>query len=188
MSYWAFCIGDVFSHVLKIKLRSTRIYVHKEEVSEKMYYLVGVSIWWTWGRLDNFLNDPFCNHLPLFGWNSGGNNCRSLSSFGSRLKLVWLNSHYHFLHWWWSLAEEYIRGSWKKVEWLPIAGHRFWTILLLQTGWAGLVKRKNRGLRKNECINSVPLLRGLRIQGQFAAVEDLELSWIYVFSIFPTMC
>ena len=27
-----------------------------------------------------------------------------------------------------------------------------------------------------KCINSVPLLRELRIQGQFAAVEDLELS------------
>ena len=27
-----------------------------------------------------------------------------------------------------------------------------------------------------KCINSVPLLRGLRIQDRFAAVEDLELS------------
>ena len=27
-----------------------------------------------------------------------------------------------------------------------------------------------------KCINSVPLPRGLRIQDQFAAVEDLELS------------
>ena len=71
-----------------------------------------------------------------FSWlKLGGNNCRSLSSFGSRLKWVWLNSHYHFLHWWWSFAVEYIRSSWKKVEWLPVAGHGFWTILLLQTGW-----------------------------------------------------
>jgi hypothetical protein len=32
-----------------------------------------------------------------------------------------------------------------------------------------------RGVRKNKCIDSVPLLRGLHIQDQFAAVEDLKL-------------
>ena len=39
-----------------------------------------------------------------------------------------------------------------------------------------------------KCISSVPLLWGLRIQDRFAAVEDLELSWIHVFSTFPTKC
>jgi len=185
MLYWTFSTGDAFSCILKIELQSTRVYMHKEEVSERMNYLVGVSIWWTWGRLDNFLDDSSCNHLPLLGWNSGGNICRSLSSFGSRLKQVWLNSHYHFLHWWRSLAEKHIRGSWKKVEWLPIAGHGFGIILLLQTGWTELAKRKDRGLRKNKCTDSVPLLRGLHIQGQFAADEDLKLSWIHVFSHSP---
>ena len=82
-----------------------------------------------------------------FSWSTlGGNACRSLSLFGSRLKWVWLNSHYHFLHWWWSFAEEYIRSSWKKVEWLPSAGHRFWTILLLLTEWARLVMQRMEDL------------------------------------------
>ena len=39
-----------------------------------------------------------------------------------------------------------------------------------------LDKWKDRGLRKDECINSVPLPRGLHIQDQFVVVEDLELS------------
>jgi len=42
MLFWAFSTGDVFGCVLKIELWSTRIYMHKEEVSGKMNYLVGV--------------------------------------------------------------------------------------------------------------------------------------------------
>ena len=100
-----------------------------------MSYLVGVGLWWTWGSWCWFLDDSPRDHLSFLGQDSGGNSYRSLSSFRSRLKYVWLNSHYHFLHWWWSFAKEYIRSSWKKVEWLPSAGHGFWTISLLQTGW-----------------------------------------------------
>ena len=69
--YWATSIKVVFSCVLEIELQSTRVYMHKEEVSEKMDYLVGVGIWWTRGRLSSFLDDSSCNHLSLLGWNSG---------------------------------------------------------------------------------------------------------------------
>jgi len=44
MLFQAFCIGDVFSCVLKIELQSTRVYMHKEEVSKK---------WITWLELES---------------------------------------------------------------------------------------------------------------------------------------
>ena len=54
---------------------------------------------------------------------------------------------------------------------------RYWLQVLdhLVAVIKGLAKKRGRGLRKNKCTDSVPLLRGLHIQDQFAAVEDLEL-------------
>ena len=83
---WATGSENVFSCVLEIKLRSTRIYVHKEKVSGKVNHLVGVRLWWTWGSWCWFLDHSSRDHLPFLGQDSGGNACRSLSSFGSRLK------------------------------------------------------------------------------------------------------
>ena len=140
MLYWAFSIRDIFGFILKMQLQLARVFVCEVKVSEKIKYLVGIGIWWSRGRWDNFLDDSSCKHLPFLGWNLKGKICWSLSSFGSRLEQVWLSSHYHFYHCWRSLAEEHIRGHGKKVEWLPIASYRFWTILLLHSGWAELIK------------------------------------------------
>ena len=154
----------------------------------EMNYLVGVGVWWTWGGLCCLLDDPSREDLSFLSWDSGGSTSKGLSPLRSRLGWVWPNSHYHFLHWRWSLAKENIRGGWEKVEWLPVICHRFWTILLLQARWVRLAKRSGRGLRKNKSTDSVPLPQGLHIQDQFAAVEGLKLFWIREFSAFPTKC
>ena len=148
MLFWAFSIGDVFGCVLKIELRSTRIYMHKEEVSGRVNYMVGVRFWWTRGRLCCFLDDSSRDDLPFLSRDSGGSTSRGLSPLRSRLGWVWLNSHYHFLHWRWSLAKENIKGGWEKVEWLPVICHGFWTILLLQARWARLAKSLGEGLER----------------------------------------
>ena len=49
-----------------------------------------------------------------------------------------------------------------------------------------LAKKRDRWLRKNKCTDSVPLPRGLHIQDQFAAVEDLKLFWRHEFSRYST--
>ena len=74
--YWATSIKVVFSCVLEIELQSTRIHI----------YLVGVRLWWTRGSLCWFLDDSPRDHLPFLSWDSGGNTCRGLSSFRSRLE------------------------------------------------------------------------------------------------------
>ena len=75
----AFCIGDFFSCVLKIELQSTRVHMYERKFW-MMSYLVGVGLWWTWGCWCWFLDHSTCDHLPFLGQDSGGNDCRSLSS------------------------------------------------------------------------------------------------------------
>ena len=84
---WSVSFRDVFSCILEIELQSTRVHVYAIKKSfRKTSYLVGVRLWWTWGSWCWFLDDSPRNRLPFLGQDSGGNACRSLSSFGSRLK------------------------------------------------------------------------------------------------------
>ena len=152
-----------------------------------MNYLVGVGVWWAWGRWCWLLDDPSREDLPLLSWDSGGSTSKELSPFRSRLGWIWPNSH--------SLSSLAVipckREHQGRMEESGMAPHYLswvWTILLLQARWARLAKRNGRWLRKNKSMGSVPLPRGLHIQDQFATVEGLKLFWIREFSTFPTKC
>ena len=56
-------------------------------------------------------------------------------------------------------------------RWLQVLDH-----LVAAIGVSRISQAKDRGFRKDKCINSVPLLQELHIQGRFAAVEGLMLS------------